>query len=71
MRPVELQRTYIDLTTPHVADAGLRLGIPVRCGPAAIRPVWSGTHLLGRARPARHYGSVDILLPSAGEGDDR
>lgn len=62
MQPVELQRTYLDLTTPHVADACLRLDIPVRCAPAGTRPVWNGTHLVGRVRPARHYGSVDVFL---------
>lgn len=62
MEPVQLQRTYLDLTTPHVADACLRLGIPVRCAPADMRPLWSGTHLVGRVCPARHYGSVDVFL---------
>lgn len=38
MNPLELQRTYLDLTTPHVADANMRLGIPVQQAPASIRP---------------------------------
>jgi len=59
---LDLQRTYLDLTTPHVADAVMRLGIPVRTAPATVRPVWSGTHIVGRALPARHYGSVDVFL---------
>lgn len=62
MDAVKLQRTYLDLTTPHVADACMRLGIPVRCAPAEMRPVWRGTHLVGRVCPARHYGSVDVFL---------
>lgn len=62
MDAVELQRTYLDLTTPHVADACMRLGIPVRCAPAGMRPLWEGLHLVGRARPARHAGSVDVFL---------
>jgi regulator of RNase E activity RraA len=53
---------YRDLTTPHVADACMRLGVPVRCGPAALRPVLPGTHLVGRVLPARHGGSVDVFL---------
>ena len=57
-----LQRTYLDLTTPHVADACMRLGIAVRCAPAGIRPLWSESHIVGRACPARHYGSVDVFL---------
>lgn len=62
MQSVQLQRTYLDLTTPHVADACMRLGIPVRCAPSTMRPLWAGTHLVGRVCPARHYGSVDVFL---------
>lgn len=62
MDAADLQTTYLDLTTPHVADACLRLGIPIRCAPADVRPLWSGVHLVGRARPARHFGSVDVFL---------
>ena len=69
MQPVQLQSTYLDLTTPHVADACMRLGIPVRYAPAGTRPLWSGTHLVGRVCPARHYGSVDVFLEAI-EGSD-
>jgi len=62
MQAVQLQRTYLNLTTPHVADACMRLNIPVRSAPTEMRPLWSGTHLVGRVRPARHYGSVDVFL---------
>jgi 4-hydroxy-4-methyl-2-oxoglutarate aldolase len=50
------------LTTPHLADACLRVGAPVRCGPAGLRPVAPGMRCAGRARPARHVGSVDVFL---------
>ena len=62
MDPEQLHRTYIDLTTPHVADACMRVGVPVRCAPDGIRPLWAGTHTVGRVIPARHYGSVDVFL---------
>lgn len=62
MDSVKLQRTYLDLTTPHVADACMRLGLAVRCAPAGVRPLWNDCHIVGRARPARHYGSVDVFL---------
>ena len=62
MNPLELQRTYLDLTTPHVVDAVMRLGIDVRCAPSSVRPVWEDAHIVGRAQPARHYGSVDVFL---------
>ncbi|RHA38817.1 RraA family protein [Cellulomonas rhizosphaerae] len=57
-----LHTTFSDLTTPHVADACLRLAVPVRCAPAGVRPLWAGIHVVGRARPARHVGSVDVFL---------
>jgi len=72
MDSVKLQRTYLDLTTPHVADACLRLGVPVRFAPATMRALWSGSHLVGRVRPVRHYGSVDVFLEAidgASRGD--
>ena len=58
----ELQRLYLDLTTPHVADALLRLGLPVRVAPTSVRPLWESMKIIGRALPARHYGSVDVFL---------
>ncbi|MBX3094005.1 MAG: RraA family protein [Cryobacterium sp.] len=66
------RETYAELTTPHVADACMRLGIPVRCAPAGVRPVSSGVHIVGRVLPARHVGSVDVFLEAfgdAGPGD--
>jgi regulator of RNase E activity RraA len=58
----DLQRIYRDLTTPHVADAIMRLGLPIRHAPADVRPLWADIHIVGRARPARHFGSVDVFL---------
>lgn len=62
MHSKDLQHIYQDLTTPHVSDPCTRLGIPLRCAPPEMRPIWNGTHLVGRIRPARHYGSIDIFL---------
>jgi regulator of RNase E activity RraA len=69
MNPLDLQRTYLDLTTPHVADAIMHLDIPVRQAPANVRPLWDDTHIVGRARPARHYGSVDVFLEAIEHAD--
>ncbi len=44
----------------HLADGCLRAGVAVRC--ARLRAVVPGSRLAGRARPARHAGSVDIFL---------
>jgi 4-hydroxy-4-methyl-2-oxoglutarate aldolase len=54
--------TFENLTTPHLADACVRLGVPVRCAPAELRPLRPGMRLAGRVRPVRHSGSVDVFL---------
>ncbi len=70
MDAVTLQRTYLDLTTPHVADACMRLAVPVRFAPPAMTALWKGIHMAGRALPVRHYGSVDVFLEAL-EGASR
>ena len=50
------------LTTPHLADACLRVGAPVRCGPTGLRAIAPRMRCAGRARPARHVGSVDVFF---------
>jgi 4-hydroxy-4-methyl-2-oxoglutarate aldolase len=50
------------LTTPHLADACLRVGAPVRCGPVGLHAIAPGMRCAGRVRPARHVGSVDVFL---------
>jgi 4-hydroxy-4-methyl-2-oxoglutarate aldolase len=56
-----------ELTTAHVADACLRLGVPVRCGPQLLRPAAPGMRASGRVRPVRHFGSVDVFLEALEE----
>lgn len=53
---------FAELSTPLVADAALRLKVPLRLAPPGISPVISGGRLAGRALPARHFGSVDVFL---------
>jgi regulator of RNase E activity RraA len=58
------------LTTAHLADACLRVGVTPRSVP--LRAVRAETRLFGRAIPVRHFGSVDIFLEaidSASPGD--
>src|SRR5436305_9832820 len=60
------------LTTAHLADACIRVDVPVRCAPAGTRPLAAGTQVAGRVLPARHAGSVDVFLEAfehAREGD--
>jgi regulator of RNase E activity RraA len=49
-----------------VADACIRVGIPLRAAPPGISPVVPGSPVAGRALPARHYGSVDVFLEAFG-----
>lgn len=62
MRNADLAAAFAELSTPLVADACLRVGVPIRLAPAWIRPVAAGQRVAGRVLPARHYGSVDIFL---------
>jgi regulator of RNase E activity RraA len=67
MDPEELRQRFASLTTAHLADAGLRAQIPVRCAPTLMHAVVSGSRLAGRVSPARHVGSVDIFLEALEE----
>ena len=58
----ELNETFGQLTTPLVADACLRLKIPMRCAPPELRPLIAGIKIAGRVLPAVHFGSVDVFL---------
>jgi 4-hydroxy-4-methyl-2-oxoglutarate aldolase len=63
---------FAGLSTPLVADACIRRDVPLRVAPPGIGAVIPGRQIAGRARPARHYGSVDVFLEafsSAGCGD--
>lgn len=58
----ELRHRFATLTTAHLADACLRVQVPVRSAPASLQAVESGSRLAGRVCPTRHVGSVDIFL---------
>lgn len=51
-----------DLPTAALADAALRLRVPVRLAPAGMTPLLPGTWFSGMARPVTHSGSVDVFL---------
>jgi len=50
------------LSGPHLADACLALGLPVRTAPAGLGPLAPGMACRGPARPVRHVGSIDVFL---------
>ncbi|GAA3399016.1 RraA family protein [Streptomyces roseoviridis] len=55
-------KRFAELSTPLVADACVRLGVPLRAAPAGVVPVVPGRRVAGRVLPVRHYGSVDVFL---------
>ena len=60
------------LSTPLIADACIRAGVPLRVAPPGIGAVIPGQRIAGRALPTRHYGSVDVFLEAfsgAARGD--
>ena len=62
----EISAAFASLSTPLVADAGLRLRVPLAAAPDGIRPVLPGLRAAGRVAPARHFGSVDVFLEALG-----
>jgi 4-hydroxy-4-methyl-2-oxoglutarate aldolase len=67
-----LSEKFTELSTPLIADAALRLRVPMQIAPAGIRPVILGSRLAGHTLPAHHFGSVDVFLEameSASPGD--
>jgi hypothetical protein len=72
MKAESLSGAFAELSTPLIADAALRLKIPVRICPPGIRPVTPNQRVAGPALPVRHFGSVDVFLEamqSAQPGD--
>ena len=55
--------------TPLLADACIRVDVPLRAAPPGIAAVVPGHRLAGRALPARHYGSVDVFLEALGHAE--
>ncbi|MFF2847751.1 RraA family protein [Streptomyces sp. NPDC058001] len=59
-------KAFAELSTPLVADACVRGGVPLRAAPPGIGAVTGGRRIAGRALPVRHYGSVDVFLEAYG-----
>lgn len=65
----EISMAFQDLSTPVIADACLRLDLPLRLAPAGIRPVLPYFKLAGRVLPVQHFGSVDMFLEAMGNAE--
>ncbi|MCX5212301.1 RraA family protein [Kitasatospora sp. NBC_00240] len=57
-----VQSALSALSTAHLADACVRLGVQVRCGPSGLTAVAGGMRCAGGVLPVRHVGSVDIFF---------
>jgi 4-hydroxy-4-methyl-2-oxoglutarate aldolase len=62
MEAISLSSAFAELSTPLIADAALRLAVPLRISPHGIRPITTNQRLAGPAVPVRHFGSVDVFL---------
>jgi 4-hydroxy-4-methyl-2-oxoglutarate aldolase len=62
MDNAQLKEIFPSLSTALIADACLRLKIPLRVAASGIRPLVPDARLAGRVLPARHRGSVDVFL---------
>jgi len=60
---------FADLSTPLVADACVRIDVPLRAAPPGVAGVVGATKVAGRVLPARHYGSVDVFLEACAAAD--
>jgi 4-hydroxy-4-methyl-2-oxoglutarate aldolase len=58
----QIQNAFQQLSTPLIADACMRLDIPLRMAPAGIRSIIPNFKIAGQVLPAQHYGSVDIFI---------
>ena len=53
---------FPEWATAPVADACVRLNLPVRLAPPGLRALISGSAVAGLVRPVRHHGSVDVFF---------
>ncbi|MFX0055269.1 MAG: RraA family protein [Candidatus Hermodarchaeota archaeon] len=72
MKNDQINQAFTNLSTPQIADACIRLAVPLRIGPPGIKLIDSRLLIAGRSLPCQHFGSVDIFLEimeDANEGD--
>ena len=61
-----LDKLFSKLSTPLIADACIRIDVPLRIAHTGIRPLLPGSHIAGKVLPVQHYGSVDVFLEVMG-----
>jgi len=60
--PSAASTPFQGVPTAPLADACVRLGVPLRVAPVALLPIIRGSLIAGPAVPVTHVGSVDVLL---------
>lgn len=58
----EIAAAFAALSTANVADACVRLRVPMSLAPAEVRPLFRPVRCSGRALPVTHFGSVDVFF---------
>jgi 4-hydroxy-4-methyl-2-oxoglutarate aldolase len=69
MENKKLSSAFLELSTPLITDACMRLGVFMRVAPIGVKPLVSGWKIAGRVLPVRHSGSVDIFLEAMANAD--
>jgi regulator of RNase E activity RraA len=62
MNSTAIAQAFGELSTPLVADACVRLKLPLRLAPPGISALLARARVAGRVLPVRHFGSVDVFL---------
>src|SRR2546428_13542379 len=57
-----LESAFANLSTALIADACVRLQVPLRIAPSGIHPLVPEMRVAGRVLPSRHRGGVDVFL---------
>src|SRR2546428_6896126 len=63
-----LESAFANLSTALIADACVRLQVPLRIAPSGIHPLVPEMRVAGRVLPSRHRGSVDVFLEAMKKG---
>jgi regulator of RNase E activity RraA len=58
----DVARRFLEMATPLVADAMIRLGLPAKIAPSGIRPLVVGSKFAGPASPVVLNGYADRVL---------
>lgn len=64
-----IMKVFSKLSTPLIADACVRLNIPLRIAASGIKPICPRRYLAGKVLSVKHVGSVDIFLEVMKDAD--